>query len=625
MAAIVRVAIESALPQLDKLYDYLIPEGLIPAVKPGVRVEVPFGRSKKPTPGFAIELSDDSELGNLSEVTKVVSDLPVLSREIYELCKTVATRQAATLHDVLRLAVPVRSVRVEQSFKPHAIEVAAGNVDFEGALSFSESRVALTPIPWMIGDHPGWVRQFVNIAAENLAVGESTLLIVPDFRDQAAVLKLLEEVNLNDHTVHYGGEQTPSQKYLGFLKCLSLPTIVVGSRAAIFAPAKKLGGILMYNDGDSSLVEPASPYLATREIALLRQQQANCQIVFCGQHRSSEVQRLVEIGYLVPIIATEQRPKIAFSETESRIDSLAFQAIRKALDAGESVLIQVASPGVSTALYCRKCSTKFRCKNCQGVLGLDHQHKPRCRWCSSYNLDASCPECASSEFRQGAAGATRTLAELGKTFPQTALIEATGETRVLSLMPGKRIVVATVGAEPIVSQGYACVVLLDASKLLAKDTLRASENAVRQWADAVSLLRPAGQAVLVGVPGVLGQQFSLWNLTELARTELMQRRELGFPPALRMASITAESGLAEKMVSQLAAQPGLSGIQVLGPQISLEMHRYLIKYDYSVGLTLAAELRARAFGVSVGLVRQSKSTGRNSRAVKVKMDDAEVI
>ena len=51
---------------------------------------------------------------------------------------------------------------------------------------------------------------------------------------------------------------------------------------------------------------------------------------------------------------------------------------------------------------------------------------------------------------------------------------------------GKKIVIATPGAEPTVAGGYEAVIVLDANQALSKDSLRASEDAVRNWSNAIA-------------------------------------------------------------------------------------------------------------------------------------------
>ncbi|MGT2460712.1 primosomal protein N' family DNA-binding protein [Sinomonas atrocyanea] len=121
---VARVCVESPLPQLDRLFDYLVTEELDSAATPGVRVKVRIaGREHI---GFLLERRDSSDAGvRLSPLGAVLSPLPVLAPEIAELASAVAERWGGALGDVLRFAVPPRAVKVEAEFAARAGEAGA--------------------------------------------------------------------------------------------------------------------------------------------------------------------------------------------------------------------------------------------------------------------------------------------------------------------------------------------------------------------------------------------------------------------------------------------------------------------------------------------------------------------
>lgn len=55
MSKIAKLAIQSNLPQLDRLFDYLVPDSLSEQAVIGSRVKVLFGRSKNPLDAFIID------------------------------------------------------------------------------------------------------------------------------------------------------------------------------------------------------------------------------------------------------------------------------------------------------------------------------------------------------------------------------------------------------------------------------------------------------------------------------------------------------------------------------------------------------------------------------------------
>jgi primosomal protein N' (replication factor Y) len=189
------------------------------------------------------------------------------------------------------------------------------------------------------------------------------------------------------------------------------------------------------------------------------------------------------------------------------------------------------------------------------------------------------------------------------------------------------LVIATAGAEPFVDGGYQAVVILDARAALAKDSLRATEDAVRSWANAVALLNAKGRAVLIGASGTLATKFSLWAIAEIADREFTTRAELRFPPAIRLASLGAEKEMMQQIVQEVSK---VSGVEVLGP-ISIQdkgvetESRILLKYEYSTGAALAETIKALSLKLSAGHQRFNLKSGRAMRPIRVKMDEQEVI
>jgi primosomal protein N' (replication factor Y) (superfamily II helicase) len=623
---VARVAIDSPLPQLDRLFDYEIADALRGTIAIGSRVRVPFGRSAGLSDGFVVELVESSDFnGKLARLEEVVSSVSVLTPEIYALCRAIADRQAVTIADVFKLAIPTRSVAVEKKWQSARAEAAtllmtrvepakpAGNRSF----AFIEPRT---------NDHgPIWVQQLANRAVASIQSGQSTILVVPDFRDQAVVLEQLRN-NLGDaataQLVDYTSQQSNSLRYAAFLRCLTgEPIIVVGSRAALYAPVANLGEIIVWDDGDSNLQEPTSPYTNARDVALIRQSQSGCNLLFAAHARSCEAERLVEIGYLKDISIPFAVPKLAISETSARVDSLAWQTIRRALDQGEAVLVQVASRGQSVSVYCGGCAERAKCTNCAGPLWVDSQGQPRCSWCNAHNLAFSCTNCGNRTLKQGRAGATRTTAEFGKAFAGTKIIESNGDNRLESLPAGKKIVVSTPEAEPRIQGGYGAVILLDCNEMLSRDNLRASEDAVRIWSNTIALMKPGGLAVAVGLQGFIGQKLALWSQAEIAKHEYHSRAELRFPPFIRMASLAGERDLLTKVLEALP-----DDIEILGPMpltgkgAAVDDWRALIRYEYSQGANLAATLKAQVLLSTAGAKRVSAKSGRAQRPIQIKMD-----
>lgn len=626
MSKIARVILDSPLPNLDKVFDYGVAEHLVDIIRAGQRVRVPFGRSKKAVDGYVIEIvAESSFTGKLSQLSEIVSEVAVLPENVYQLISAVASRQASTTGDVLASAVVSRSVRVEKKFIEGQPLLQARRSPQKFSVSAALARPTLVASSHTNKPTAGWIEAILSAAAENIAAGFSAIVLVPDFRDQTMLRTAIEQSTLSSHYIDFSTEQKGSMRYENFLKCLIEGThLVVGSRSSLYAPLQNLGIIICFDDGDRNFLDQQSPYAHARDIALLRQAEEKCSLLFVSHSRSTEVQRLVDIGYATEQTDAFAAPKLAFDETTARVSTLAWQTIRESAETGV-VLVQVGSKGVARTAYCSDCSKRALCTRCNGPIWIDATSTPRCRWCNAQNLAFKCDDCGSAKLRQGSGGATRTIAEFGAAFPGLQLIESTGDKPLLTVNGKRKIVVSTPGAEPQATNGYSAVVILDAKQALNRDSLRASEDAVRQWSNAIAKVSPEGRAVIVGLPNKLGQRLALWQQVEIARDELENRRDLDFPPHLRLGSVEGPIGA----ISDIAASVKIEGVQTLGPISVLsrtgeEQQRLILKFPYSSGHELALTLKAAQLKFTTGMTKTS-STGRVSRAIRIRMDDPEVI
>src|SRR5207244_903079 len=96
----------------------------------------------------------------------------------------------------------------------------------------------------------------------------------------------------------------------------------------------------------------------------------------------------------------------------------------------------------------------------------------------------------------------------------------------------------------------------------------AAEEALRRWLNAAALVRPGGPVVVLAeatLPAV--QALIRWDPVTFSERELAERAELGFPPAVRMASVTGPSEAVADFVGALSSSgDGLPArAEVLGP------------------------------------------------------------
>ena len=613
-----RVVFPSPLPALDREFDYKVPAHLVDSIRLGCRVKVPFaGQTKE---GFVVLLSPEpSFAGSISSITDLVSDVPVLAPHVYSLLKSVAQRQCCSVGELLENAVPKRSVRIEKSFtevKHLPIGEGLGRKTVELVRPVFDSASGL----------PGFVPKLAKLAAEKFEQGLSVIVCVPDFRDLERVGKALENLIAPESLTVVNSADMGSKRYDSFLRQLSgQPQVVLGTRSAIYSPVSSSAALIIWDDGDQSHQDQQAPYLTTREIALIRQSLFNCDLHFLSHARSTEVQRLVEIGYVEEVPSDNWRPKVAIAEGRG-LEGTSFKAIKAGLEKGP-VLFQVAAPGKARSLYCVGCNERSKCVHCNGPLWLNASGQIVCRWCGKFNLDFECHSCQSRKLSQGAAGATRWVEQLGKSFPGVPVREITADSPTEEVGDKPALIVSTPGIEPIAKSGYAVVVLIDCSSQLSRDSLRAPEDALRDWLNALAFMRSDGQAVAVGVSEEVSRALSLGEVTDTVSRILQEREELGFPPAKRILSATGSLETVNSLGQLLGKIGGVTVLGVAEAQTSTNEKdfRLLASFNYAAGSNVAKEVRAFLLTLSSKAVRVNARSGRAVRPLTIKFDDPRVL
>lgn len=105
-AVIVKVAVSAAPYSIDKPYDYLVPEYLLPTAVPGVRVTVPFGRGNRESEGVILTRGSGEKVPGLKPLAAVLDRDPVLDRADIELALWMRQRYFCTLFEAVKAILP---------------------------------------------------------------------------------------------------------------------------------------------------------------------------------------------------------------------------------------------------------------------------------------------------------------------------------------------------------------------------------------------------------------------------------------------------------------------------------------------------------------------------------------
>ena len=651
VANVLRLAVPPRIAALDKRYAPLLP-GYESAY---LGDSAPVSTSDAPESAASEHVASESTESGPSTASAASSAATSIATDPYAWLATPGA--------------PAPFVLDSPALNPDAPDAASVFSDYENGAEFIEdvaagaaTRAVMTVLPGHL-EHT-WADVLATALAAAAASGRGAIAVVPTAKNLDLLEAALAERLPADSFVRLSSDSTPHTRYHGFVKArLGQVPVVIGTRAAAYAPVANLGLVVCWDDGDSSLVEQRAPYCHARDVLLLRASAEDTAALFAGFSMSSEAARLVRTRWASHVrapraLVRDFSPRIFSTGSEfelardplaamARIPHLAFEHARRALARGP-VLVQVARSGYIPSFSCERCRMPARCGECSGPLSVaSGSSVPSCSWCGHLAQQWRCSECGFTHWRYSAAGATRTAEELGRAFPNVPVISSAGDHVRASVGPEPALVVATPGAEPVAFGGYAAALLLDADKMLRFDSLRAPEAALRRWLNAAALVRPAaleGTVVTTASPSPVEQALVRWDPAWFARQELEERAQTGLPPAVRTAAVTGAEADVRAFMEEFLGSSALpervrEQLRIVGPvpldqgyfawSESLEEDseeapvqgdwRTLMFFSYGIAQQVTRELRATRATIAA----LKKNVGE--RPVQIRCDGLDVL
>ncbi len=209
--------------------------------------------------------------------------------------------------------------------------------------------------------------------------------------------------------------------------------VVVGARSAVFAPARKLGLIVIDEEHESTFKQESTPRYHARDVAVMRARLENIPILLGSATPSLESWHNAQRGQytlltlpqrvldrpLPPVTLIDRRHE---EPRRGRVPALSAgleHAMRDALREGGQVILLLNRRGFSTHIHCPSCGHIESCRFCD--LGLTY-HKQRdimlCHYCGYEEAPPkNCQLCGQAAVRYHGLGTEKLQAEIEELFP----------------------------------------------------------------------------------------------------------------------------------------------------------------------------------------------------------------
>src|SRR6202011_1169411 len=393
---IAQVAVEARVGSQTGLFDYAVPDALTGVIEVGHRVRVPFG--KRTVTGFVYALDQAPTILELKPIEALVDAEPVLPAVLVELAGFVAAHYLVPLDEVIRAVVPprVRAV-VRRSVKrrrqsrilrqaaevsrPAAVALeaaqAAARERIAVALNCQESEVFL--LHGVTGS--GKTEVYLALLEQVLAAGGQGLVLVP-------------EIALTPQTVGRFAARFPGR--LAVLHSALTEAeraaewwrirrgeadIVIGPRAAVFAPLPRLRLIVIDEEESSAFKQERIPryhaptvarWLAarTRSVLVLGSATPSVATYFgavSGRDRLLELPHRAQGRPLPPVTVIDMRKELQ-AEQFGPLSRPLRDAIGESLARREQSILFLNRRGLATFVLCRDCGQARECPHCSVAL-----------------------------------------------------------------------------------------------------------------------------------------------------------------------------------------------------------------------------------------------------------------
>ncbi len=206
--------------------------------------------------------------------------------------------------------------------------------------------------------------------------------------------------------------------------------VVVGVRSAIFAPARRLGLIVIDEEHEGTFKQETTPRYHARDVAVKRAQMEGIPVLLGSATPSLETWHNAKRGRYSHVamptrVGGRPMPEVGIIDLRHEKDATGGlseplrRAITHAIEDGGQVILLLNRRGFNTFVLCPRCGNVVKCRACD-VAATYHRERNIliCHTCSEERAcPAGCPSCKAPKLYYGGIGTERLEREIHSSFP----------------------------------------------------------------------------------------------------------------------------------------------------------------------------------------------------------------
>ncbi len=505
---------------INKLFDYQVPSNFENAIKPFQRVAVEFNNKKRW--GIIVELRKSSERKEIKPILEILDKEAILDEFDLKFAKKISENYFVSLGEALELFIPpyLRKIKNNQE---EIKSIPLEKNKFKMKIILKEDEELFKQLEFKIN--------------RLLHQSKQVLILVPLYLDVLKWKAILEK--FKEKIAILSSKQTSKDFFKEWLRIKNHQAqIILGTRIAIFCPARKLNLIIVNREYSDFFKQKEKPFYNLRDLAILRAQLEEEELLFGSNIPSLEIFKFLEDR-------KEKQEKVVFIEKKKKvyfIEKKRYQSVRKSilnpfidallrnyLENNEKVILLFNKAGYARSVYCKVCGNILKCQRC-GV-GLVYHFESKelsCHQCGKrYSFKEECPKCGSSFVRFSGWGIEKLEKEFNRLFVNKKIIRIDKEEKEISK---EWDIILSTQAIYNYNLTASLFIILDIDSFLNFQDFRNAEKVVRILYE--SLKRTEKElVVLTSAPDFYPFKFFReFDLRGFYEKEEILRRESGLPP-----------------------------------------------------------------------------------------------
>jgi primosomal protein N' (replication factor Y) len=513
----------------------------------------------------------------LVELSKVLTDKPILVK------KKVLEKEADVSGAIITQLAKKGIVEIVQQ---EVDRLQDGLVDWADEITYSEQqKTALIEIKEQFQSKnicllhgvtgSGKTEVFIQLIADTLAKGEQVLYLMPEIALTGQMINRLKKHFGNKVGVYHSkfNQQERVELWNKVLDGNSYQ-VVLGARSSLFLPFTKLGLIIVDEEHESSFkqYDPAPRYHA-RDAALMLAQSHQAKVLLGSATPGIETYWNAQKGNygLVNMhkrFGGVQMPEIWCADLEKEtkrktmkghFSSMLVEHMEATIEAGEQIILFQNRRGYAPTTTCLACGWVPQCKNCDISLTFHKYHNYlNCHYCGHHEpLVHKCPACGHVGVKQTGFGTEKIEEQLQEMFPKWRIArmdfdttrQKHGHTRIIEQFENRQVDVL-VGTQ-MVTKGLdfdhvGLVGVLNADQIINFPDFRSFERAYQlltQVAGRAGRKKKRGKVIVQTFQPNhwVIQQVIAGNYEALYKQEILERKNVMYPPFVRMIKITCKA------------------------------------------------------------------------------------